>query len=218
MNRAQFLQQLADKLSALPQSEISRALNFYEEIIDDRMEDGMSEEEAIASLEDIDLIAERVIVDNTPLPSLVRSRVREEKVQREQARKEKGQTKHSGWGWIILLLILGSPLWIPLLIVFGAVVLTIYVCIWTLIIALLAAFLGIAVAAIACVVAMFVLLPRSGLVALGFLGVGLLLAGLCILAWFPISRGVKALAQLTGRAGKSLGRRIKSLFIRKERK
>ena len=63
MNKEQFLLQLGEKLASLPYSEVRRSLDFYKEIIDDRIEDGMTEEEAVTSLESIDVIAERIILD-----------------------------------------------------------------------------------------------------------------------------------------------------------
>ena len=56
MNKEQFLRELSDRLKALPESERSIALDYYSELISDRMEDGMTEEEAIVALGSVDQI------------------------------------------------------------------------------------------------------------------------------------------------------------------
>ena len=45
MRKQEFLAQLRKALSGLPQDEIEERLTFYGEMIDDRMEEGLSEEE-----------------------------------------------------------------------------------------------------------------------------------------------------------------------------
>ena len=45
MTKKEFLSGLRKKLSGLPQEDSEERLNFYSEIIDDRVEEGLSEEE-----------------------------------------------------------------------------------------------------------------------------------------------------------------------------
>jgi uncharacterized membrane protein len=73
MNKAVFLSELASKLEALPQTEVNKSLAFYSEIIDDRMEEGMDEEEAIGGLGNIEEIARDVMLDATPIVTLLLS-------------------------------------------------------------------------------------------------------------------------------------------------
>ena len=47
MNKAEFLDALCAHLSGLPQRDIDASQEYYSEIIDDRMEDGLSEEAAV---------------------------------------------------------------------------------------------------------------------------------------------------------------------------
>ena len=49
MNKKEFLSELQKALSGLPQDSIADRLNFYAEMIDDRMEDGLSETETLNS-------------------------------------------------------------------------------------------------------------------------------------------------------------------------
>ena len=61
MTRKQFLTELDQRLSSLPRREADEHLNYYAEMLADRMEEGMSEEEAVGSMESIDSIANRIL-------------------------------------------------------------------------------------------------------------------------------------------------------------
>ena len=50
MNKQEFLTQMQKALSWLPQEDIEERIAFYSEIIDDHIEEGMSEELAIAEI------------------------------------------------------------------------------------------------------------------------------------------------------------------------
>ena len=52
MNREQFLAALRARLTELPQADLERTLQYYREMIEDRIEDGMSETEAVADVGD----------------------------------------------------------------------------------------------------------------------------------------------------------------------
>jgi len=122
MNKNEFLSALSGKLATLPQAEIQKSLEFYRESIEERIEEGMTEVEAVASLEDLDIIAERIIYE-TPLPVLMKERM-----------KPKGGMTIG----IVVLLILGFPVWFPLLLAFGISIAAIYIAIWSIIISLYA--------------------------------------------------------------------------------
>lgn len=47
MNKEQFLAAVRERLSALPRDDVEQSLDYYGEMIDDRVEDGMSEEQAV---------------------------------------------------------------------------------------------------------------------------------------------------------------------------
>ncbi|SHK12388.1 Protein of unknown function [Hathewaya proteolytica DSM 3090] len=55
-----FLRELAFRLRKMPQNEINEIINFYREAIDDRMEDGMKEEEAVAAMGEIEEIIKNI--------------------------------------------------------------------------------------------------------------------------------------------------------------
>ena len=50
MTKASFLGELRLRLASLPDADIQEALEYYEEMIDDRIEAGMDEEEAVRTL------------------------------------------------------------------------------------------------------------------------------------------------------------------------
>lgn len=122
MNKQQFLAAVAGRLSNLPQSDINKSLEYYSEMIDDRMEDGMSEEDAVGAMGTIDEVVSEILM-NTPLSNLVKAKVK---------------PKRTLKGWEILLIFLGSPLWGGLLIAAAAIVFSVFVVLWSLVFALYA--------------------------------------------------------------------------------
>ena len=60
MTKNEFLEKIRKGLDGLPTADVERTLDFYKEIIEDRVEEGRTEEEAIAALGDVDLIIENV--------------------------------------------------------------------------------------------------------------------------------------------------------------
>ena len=63
MNKLEFLLELSRALEGLPKEEIDEKLGFYNEIIDDKIEDGMSEEDAIAEIGSPEAIAMEIIAE-----------------------------------------------------------------------------------------------------------------------------------------------------------
>ena len=63
MTRREFLNNLYRRLGNLSREQAEQHLTYYAEMLADRMEEGMSEEEAVASMEDVDTIAQRILQD-----------------------------------------------------------------------------------------------------------------------------------------------------------
>lgn len=57
MTKQEFMQLLEQQIRLLPLSERNRLINYYNEALEDRMEEGMSEEEAVASLDGLDALS-----------------------------------------------------------------------------------------------------------------------------------------------------------------
>ena len=124
MTKLGFLARLEQELSLLPPEERKDRLFFYGEMIDDRVEEGLTEEEAVAAIGTVDAVVAQIVAD-TSLTVLV---------------KEKIKPKRRLKAWEITLLAVGSPLWLSLLIAALAVVVAVYVSLWAVVIALWAAF------------------------------------------------------------------------------
>lgn len=61
MTRVQFLNDLYHHLYGLTQEQAEQHLTYYAEMLADRMEEGMSEADAVASMEDVETIARRIM-------------------------------------------------------------------------------------------------------------------------------------------------------------
>ena len=184
MNKEQFLDELRRELSGLPQEDIEERIAFYEEMIADRMDEGMSEKEAVSGIGSVEEIA-RQIMSEIPLTKLV---------------KEKVRPKRSLKAWEIVLLVLGSPVWIPLAIAAVAVLLSVYAVLWAVVICVYAVDFSFAAGTLAGVVGVFAYLKSGNPVgALFSLGTGIVCAGLAILMFFVSVWITKAVIKLGGR-------------------
>ncbi len=202
MSRDAFIGELRHRMAGLPQETVERTVEYYSELIADSMEDGLSEEEAVARLGSVDEIVTNVVKD-TPLPKIIETRVKEKK------------EKHGIRAWEIILLILGAPLWLPLLIAVAAVVLALFVTLWAVVIALWAVVAAIVLTGFAALVGGVIELVRlhlpQGLV---LLGGGLVCLGLCALLYLLmklITVGAVKLCKLVWTG-------IKSLFVGRKSK
>ena len=194
MNKSEFLHILRSCLGQLTAEEREQNIAYYEELFSDMLEEGMSEEEAAAHLGDPEQIAREILAEQ-PLPLLVKSRVR----------------PSGGWTALsITLIVLGSPVWLPLLMAAAAVILSVFVVIWALILSVLAVALAGGISAVALVLAAsFGYLNISGFLMLGLV---LSCAGLCLLTGLL----AVALGRAAVRGGKWLWRQFKKLFIKRE--
>ena len=105
MNKQEFITKLKAMLSDLPENEITERIDFYSEMIDDRIEDGLTEEDAVADLGSIEDIRAQIVKD-TPITKIIKEKIKPKKRLR---------------AWEIVLIVIGSPLWLPLLVVEFAV-------------------------------------------------------------------------------------------------
>ena len=199
MFREAFLGELRKGLAGLPEEELEGRLAFYEEMIDDRMEEGLTEEAAVAEVGPASRVIGQILAE-IPLSRIVR---------------EKVKPRHALRVWEILLLVLGSPIWLSLLVAAAAVVLSLYAVLWAVVISLWAADLSLAASAVACVASGVLFLIKGRLVpACCALGAALVCAGLAILLFFLCLWLSKALVKGTGKFFMGL----KARLMRKEKK
>lgn len=196
MNKQEFLALLRAGQAGLPREDLEERLTFYSEMLDDQMEEGLSEEEAVAAVGPVDEIVRQIIAD-TPLAKLARERMRPRR-----------QLK----AWEIVLLVLGSPLWLSLGLAAIAVIFAFYVVLWSVSVSLWAVFASLAVCAVGGLPAFAVLIARSGAAALAILAAGMVCAGLAIFLFFGCRAATKGILTLTRRIASWL----KHCFLRKE--
>lgn len=197
MKKNEFLSELRERLAGLSETDLNRSLDYYTEMIDDRMEDGRSEDEAVAEIGTPAVIAEEILKE-MPLAKLVKARV---KPKRKMA------------VWEVVLLVLGSPLWLALLITLFAAVLSLYIALWSVVISLWAVELALAATVLAGVVALPISLIQGNVWAgIALLGAGIFAAGLSMFGFYGCLYATKGACLL----GKKLFLFVKSCFIRKE--
>ena len=118
MTKNEFLQSLELRLEGFPAEEIKKYVEYYGEMIDDRIEEGMTEEKAVADVGSVEDAVEQIL-SQMPLARLV---------------KEKIKSGNKLKGWQLALIIAGSPLWIAFAIVALAVFISVYAVLWSVIV------------------------------------------------------------------------------------
>ncbi len=197
MNKQEFLDRLAGQLTSLPENEIVKSMAYYNEMLDDRIEDGMTEEEAVSALGDARIIAESIMYDQS-IPALVKAKVTES--------KDKAASK----GLWLILAVAGFPLWFPLLAALAAVVVALYVTVWSVIISFYAVVISLGVA---CFAGLAGGLMRGVIVSmpvgLCIIGIALVCGALCLFSIKPVYLITQRLISFTAHSMRG----IKSLFI-----
>ena len=197
MSKQDFLALLRGKLHGLSENDIEECLAFYNEMIDNRTEEGLSEEEAISAIGSVDDIAEQIISE-TPLAKTA---------------KEGIKPKRRFKTWEIVLLALGSPIWLALGISAIAIVFSLYISLWAIVISLWAVFASLAAYALGSISASIVFAFKGEkLTALTVSAAGIICAGLSIFIFFGCKSATKGIMKLT----KKIALHIKKSFINKE--
>lgn len=197
MKKYEFLDGLRSGLRGLSAEDIDRSVEFYSEMIDDRIEDGLDEEAAVAEIGTVEKAVSE-IVSEIPLGKLIKERVKPKRTLKV---------------WEILLLILGCPVWLPILIAVFCIILAVYIVIWAVIISLYAVDVSFAVCGLGGTFGALVCFMTNNYSAGIFLfGAGLVCAGISILLFFAFNLITKGILKLT----KKMFVGIKSCFIRKE--
>lgn len=197
MKKQDFVAELRRKLAGLPKQDIEERINFYSEMIDDRMEDGISEDDAVSEIGSVDDIASQIIAD-IPFTKIAKERI-----------KPKRKLK----AWEIVLLAVGSPIWLSLGIAVVAIIFSLYVVLWSVIVSLWAVFASLIASAVGCVLTgiAFAIVGNGGAggVSISF---GIVCAGLAIFCFFGCKAATKGVIVLT----KKIAIGIKKCFVRKE--
>lgn len=194
MNKNEFLIELRRLLGKLPSYEVEQSIAFYVEIIDDRVEDGMDEQAAVAALGPVQNIAAQIVAETPVIPKAI-------------AKANTGSRTLN-----VVLLAVFSPIWVPIALALACAAFAVYASIWAVIISLWATVACLALCAPLGIIAFFWFMatgfPLSGIWALGC---GLATAGIGLFSWLGMTVISKGLVQLT----RSFAHWIKSLFVRK---
>ena len=172
MHKQEFLARLRKRLSGLQPDDIEERIGFYSEMIDDRLEEGLSEEEAVLAVGSVDEIVGAIAPENKKRKPL-----------------KAGE---------IVLLVLGSPVWLSLLIAAASVILSIYVSLWSVIVSLWAVFGSLVACAPGSVAAGVVFLRTDNVLAgIAMFGAAIVCVGLSILMFFGCKAATKGMVILT---------------------
>lgn len=185
MKKIEFLEAVRSGIAELPYAEREAYISYYAEMIDDMIEDGMSEDDAVDVIGLPDGIAEQILREyyaehNTEPDSGEREHTYTEPIIMAEKKTRKRMSVLT-----VILLILGAPVWLPLLLAGGIVLLAVYIVLWSLVISLYAIVLGFGLGGIALVLGgAVVAVAGQGMIALLFEGSGLVLIGMAILLVF----------------------------------
>ncbi|MDO4742666.1 MAG: DUF1700 domain-containing protein [bacterium] len=197
MNKQEFLVQLRKGLSCLPQEDTEERLMFYSEMIEDRMEEGLSEEEAVLAVGTIEEIVAQAV---TEIPLL-------------KIAKERVKTKRRLKAWEIALLALGFPIWFSIGAVAVALIFSLYVSLWSVIISLWAVFGSLTGCAFGGMVAGLIFVPNGKiLTGIAMVGAGIVCAGLSIFMFYGCRSATNGILRFT----KKFVLWIKNCLIKKE--
>ena len=197
MNKRDFLARLREGLSGFPRQEIEDRIAFYEEIIDDKIEDGLSEEEAVSKIGTVSEVVEQ-IVSETPLVRLV---------------KEKIKPKNKMKAWEITLLAVGSPVWIALILSAVAVAVSLYASVWAVIVSLWAVQVSLSACAVAFQVGgIFLICTGHAPTGIAVIAGAFICAGLAIFAFYGCKSLTKGVLILTKKSILAL----KTSLVKKE--
>ena len=199
MRKQEFLDNLRKKLKGFPSQDIEDRLNFYSEMIDDRMDEGYTEDEAVSQIEigSVNEITEQILAER---PS------------GKIAKEKNKQKKKLGTG-VIVLLAIGSPIWISLMIAAFAIVLSLFASLWVVILSLWAvfgAFIGCSFSGM--FTGILFICSGNGLTGIALIGASLICIGLTIFWFFSCKTATKIMAFLTKKT--AIG--IKKSFMKKE--
>ena len=165
MNKNEFIFTLREKLSKFPKVEVDERISFYSEIIDDYIEDGLTEDEAVSKIGSIDEIVEQ-ISSEIPLSKIVLNNVKPGRKLRV---------------WEIILLVLGAPIWLSLLVGIAAGLMCVFAGLWAVVISIFGVSFGFMIGgilgAILGILFIFIKSLTEGLI---MVGAGLVITGVGI--------------------------------------
>ena len=172
MKKTEFLALLQQRLNQLPPRDVEQTLEYYSEMIDDYIESGYSPEAAVAKMGNPNDVAAQILSGaQTPIYSTYVAQKR----------------KQNGLMWLVIL---GFPVWLPLLVSAFVILLSLAIGIATLaMIVPWSLVVSFGASAVALLFATTIILTGEGIgAAVLVLGAAFILAALCIFSlWAALS-------------------------------
>ncbi len=196
MNKQEFLEKIRNQLAGLSEDDIKKSIDYYTEMIEDRMEEGLTEEEAVKVMGRPEEVASQILMD-TPFSKLVKVKVK---------------PKKSLSILSIILIILGSPVWLPLVVALFVIILSVYIVLWSVVLVFYSVDLSLAVGGISGLLASVMVMFNIDILCGVFtLGVAITCAGLSVLLFLGSNQVVKGILFLSRKIALS----IKSYFVKR---
>lgn len=193
MNKQEFIEKLRARLSGLSQSDVEERISFYCEMIEDRMEEGLSEEEAVRAIGNVDEIAEQIVAEKPQVfPEI-----------EEPAPKRKIKT------WEIVLIAVCSPIWVSLAVAAVAVAIALFATLWAVVVSLWATFGGLIGGALGGVIGGTVFIcGGKNITGVVVITAGIVCAGLAIFLFFGCKALTKGAVWVVKESFNAIGKRF----------
>ncbi len=192
MNKEQYISKIRESILSLPEAYIESSLQYYSEMIDDRVEDGMAEEDAVAEMVSVEEAVAQILRDKPA------EEIKENKAKAHKNKKE----------IFIIVAILSAPVVLPVVFSLAVALLTVLILLYSVPVALIAGGLGCIVKAVALAV-----VEAAATEAVLYFGVGLSLSGISILLFIAAHYFAKLVKFL---CKKSVAF-VKGIFSKKEK-
>ena len=197
MTKKEFLAKGRKALSHLPKEELEERLAFYSEMIDDRMEEGLSETDAVMQILKSEETVAHLFLD-------------------ESFEEEKDEGKKGvGEGAKTALIVAGSPLWFALTVAAVVLWISLAATAFSVVVAVWSVFISFAVTAPVSVLGgIGIALFGRPLAGVAMVGVGLICTGLAVFTYY----GAKAVGKGGWWLVKKSVAAVKKCFEKKEKK
>lgn len=193
MTKLSFLLALNEKLAGLPRDEVEERLRFYSEMIEDRMEEGLAEEEAVLAAGSVEQIAAQIVSEFSG----------------GNRQTEIVKPKKDLKVWQTVLLILGSPVWFSLLLAAAAVGISLYIALWAVNVSGWAVFTSFVCCAFSFAAAgIGFICGGDSLTGVAMIGLGLVFGGLSVFLYFGCERATKGTLLIAKKLALGVKRRI----------
>ncbi len=193
MTKTMFLKRLETALSKLSDDDIYGSIDYYTELIDERIESGMSEEAAVADLGDPEKIAKEIMLG----------------MSFRQIIKSKCKKIHKLPVWEIVLMILGLPILLILAVSALVIVISIYASLWAIWASVWVTDIALAITGIASFIPFVTSLVSAPAAALLALGIGLTSLGISV----PLFAGCVKLTSIFVKLHLQITRFFKRIMI-----